>query len=324
MLSIVFGHFAGHGIFHKDNSVIQTLDLAVSYAVWAFAFISGWYSIRFGLWRFFKFVCLGLFYSGFVGMLTPILLGRWHFEFSLGWFGNSYLGLMLLAPFLNAGVDWMRRESPRNLLLLWLVYAGLMFVSWLPLPMAGVCFAPSGWGSASVNTLVFFYLTGRIFSQSERIRVMPQWMWVVVFVLSDMGYVGWSVCGHFFRGNGTFFGRLLNSHASYMNPFIVCASIAIFFVFLKLPSSINRHLGLVSFLAPSMFSVYLIHEGCNRQVSLWLYSSLETTLRPYVGTGTFTAIANIVLSTLIVFASCTAIDLIRRLALCHIKAKRIA
>lgn len=318
MFSIVFGHFACHGIFHDDNSVVQALAIATLYSVGAFAFISGWYGIRFSVERFVRFLALGLTWSIFLWLLTPCLLGEWRFEISLGWFGNAYLALMLIAPFINEGVDRMYECSPHALASLWIVYAMLIVASWLPLPLIGIHIIPSGWASHTVNTLMFFYLTGRIFRLDPRIQKVPYWFWVALFLLGDMAYVGWSVCGHFFRNNGTLFGWLLNSHVSYMNPFIICSSVAIFFVFLKLPS--ERFLSWANWLAPSMFSVYLLQEGCNRYSAAWLYSSLETAFLPWLGNGTISAIANIALSAVIAFLACVMIDVIRRICVAALRS----
>ena len=62
MFMIVFGHCCCHGVFANERNVLVA-GTTTFFAVDAFAFISGYYSIRTSIARFLKFLSLGLFWT---------------------------------------------------------------------------------------------------------------------------------------------------------------------------------------------------------------------------------------------------------------------
>lgn len=137
MALIVLGHVAT-GLNVGDANVRRLINATQAFSVDSFILISGWYGVRFSWMKVLKLCGLGLFASFVLFLLSPLTTYPWRFEYSLGWFGNSYLGLLFVATFINAGINGLRNESERALVVAWGLYATLMFVGWFPL-FHGVC-----------------------------------------------------------------------------------------------------------------------------------------------------------------------------------------
>lgn len=308
MLSIVFDHCAAQGYF-ADNLFAYGLAVATTYAVDTFAFISGWYSIRFSVRKMTRLLFLGAFCSVLLFLLSKLALGYWRFALQLGWFGNAYLGLMILAPFVNAGVETIPK---RVLLLVWGVFAVLMMCIWLPLREFGIDIVPVGWGPQTVASLLFMYLTGRISSASAWVASRGVRFWGVAAFVSWLAVQLTVVGVHFLREYGIVHECFLSFDASsYASPLnIVCAvSLFMFFSKVRFPAVLGR---LCAFLGPSMFGVYLLHSGCHKAVSRVFIARFEAVLGSVLIPGPIGIVINLAVTAVVVFVVCSAIDVARR------------
>ena len=134
----IYGEFGGS---HAAWTMLFTT--LVCWHVDTYLAISGWFGIRFSWMKIVKLVGLILFYNA----LSWVCGGR---SFGGGWFGNNYLLLMALAPFLNRLVASM---SMRQVLMVWSAFAAVMLAYWLPWHEK----EPVGWlmGGYSIANFVF-------------------------------------------------------------------------------------------------------------------------------------------------------------------------
>ncbi len=115
MATIVFHHCCVNGPFSKEIPTMLFFVLTIP-AVDGFVAISGWYGIKFTLKRFFRLWGVVAFYTMFIYFLS-LCMRRFGFpvkvEFNVTseWFAGSYLALMFVAPFINAGVEALSSEK---------------------------------------------------------------------------------------------------------------------------------------------------------------------------------------------------------------------
>ena len=117
MLFIVLHHCCYHGGI--GGVVPGGISEMTMFCVDAFVFISGWYGIRLKWRKVCDFFALGVFYVLLSGLGAGITSRGWSFRFSLGWFGNCYLALMMASPFLNAATESLKEQGVRYLFWAW-------------------------------------------------------------------------------------------------------------------------------------------------------------------------------------------------------------
>lgn len=218
-----------------------------------FVLLSGWYGIRFTWRKFFSLWGIGLFCAlidaiafnvcvlnkqpsvlQFISLVKDKMFSHWYL--------NCYAVLMLLAPLVNEAIErlWERRDRLASVLIpffclvfgwSWLVEKG---ARWFSLPRV------AGLGSFTFLTLLGVYVVGRLCRKWELDQRIPLWLFIVLWgggtVLCICGF-GW-----------------------YASPFTVIGAVGLFFTVLKIRWP--RFVGISAvFLGPSVFSIYLLHEG---------------------------------------------------------------
>lgn len=154
---VVINHFIGHNI-HAENRLVQLGELNfvssnilmsfVECAVNCFVLISGYYTIKLSLRKLALFVLSIVFYEVVIHICYyPITRTLFFFPLQY-WFVRPYIGLMLIAPLLNKGLEFMSAKNLRNLLLIAVIVFILPIVSYT--------------GNLGRNFLMFvlLYLTG--------------------------------------------------------------------------------------------------------------------------------------------------------------------
>lgn len=279
------------------------------FSVNAFALISGWFGVRFSWRKIMKLLGLGLFSSLVLLALSPLAGHGFQFSYDLGWFGCSYLGLLFLAPILNAAVDKLRGESESALRVAWCIYAIAMMVSWVPLDFFHIHFHIPGWQAHSMNQLIFMYLTGRVLVGCGWIYKVRYRMIVVLFLSAMALNYGWAILAGVTR-HSDFLQALLVGTRCYNNPIVIILGISAFVLFLRarMPSWFKKA-GL--FMGPSMFSVYLLHEATNHELSVALYKQIPVCL----GRGAIQQLATIFIIACLVYFICIGLDILRRIVL---------
>ena len=313
MFLIVLGHMC----LYKESGVTVVFKGVATFGCWAtdaFVLISGWYGVRFAWGKIIKFLGLGLFASLVCLLISPLSGLGVQFRYSLGWFGKAYFGLLLFAPIVNAAIDSLREKGGEKALrTAWVAYAVLMLVNWLPVRFFGIDLAIPGFEGLTFNTLLFVYVSGRVLRGVNWTGTVNVKTLLAIFIGLTVVNYAWSCAAGFLPGalaKSIFVGT-----KDYNSPLVLSLAVFGFLVFKR--SRFPAWIGTTcAFLSPSLFSVYLIHEGCNRFVSHAVYNRY---LFFKMGNGAIAEVATIVLAAILVFAVCILLDLVRRVALWSIK-----
>ena len=298
MFLIVVGHIGLYGR-HGGDLVGKGTESCTIFATDTFVLLSGWYGIKFRWSKIIRFMGLGLFVSLLLFFLAKKTGIDSSFKYSLGWFGASYMGLLLLSPIINDCLNdrW------------WWFYAAAMFLNWLPLRYFGVSFAIPGWGGISFNTLCFMYVTGRVLRKTDWVRKVTSFQALATFTVLMVINIVWAAAAGFSKPNSFIYSLLIGTRDNN-SPLAIALAVSIFLMFrgMVIQSFIGR---ISAFIAPSMFSVYLLHEGCNGQLSRILYNKY---LFCDLGETLQLRLLSVLLSATIVMTICVCVDLVRRYA----------
>ena len=299
MFAIVLCH-----VYQHDKAIVpQTssrdflfLNL-IRWHVDAFLCLSGWFGMKFSLKKFGKIWGLMAFYSVvsiivgrlIMGAATPIKIDG-------GWFGNAYLCLLLIVPFLNAGIEGLVARGAKVAWLAWRGFAAMITINWIS-PTA--YFGISAWDihSHTLVNMVYVYFTARLFKLTgimECVRGWHVWVAVVVFVGGCLALGNW--------------------RTDYIAPYTIAMAIAmlvLFEKFIKVPAWLGR---LCVWMAPSMFGVYLLH-GPTSFGKLFHCVPLQ-----FLVERGFSPELAIVIAAVACFAICLTLDLLRRYSLRGIMA----
>lgn len=234
-------------------SVIRTVVEAFSLvSVNVFILISGWFGINFrweGLSKL-LFQCVFFFFGiyftlVFMGVEQFCLGGLWRC-LMLGnnaWFVKCYIGLMIVAPIINAFVKSTDRRTFRNLLILFFVFQSIY--GWIS---NGAMFIVEGY---SVFSFCGLYMLARyIRIHSPR---FASWSAATDFVI----YVGLSLLTALMMIAAAYIGKdiIIRLLFKYTSPLLIAAAVFLLLGFSKkqfVSKSINA-------IAASCFAVYLLH-----------------------------------------------------------------
>lgn len=287
MLGICFLHAIDRGGIFLDS--LRWLLAPFCACVDAFAFISGWYGIRFRPSKVIRLygiaISCGLIAILFGYFFAPDALKKESvFEILWGnWYLNAYCALMLLVPMIDAALDHVHGRmrltivGPLGLLLLWsqlTVYNHLRAV--IP--------STQGLGAFTFLTLMGVYVLARVLRESDILARTPL-LWLVL--LTCMGILGMS--------------PILMS-CQYSSPVAMFLAACIFGLFLrvKIPEWAVKPICSVS---GSMFAVLLMH---NNPVGWEFIRRFEFGL-------TLPSIVNVVVVAIALWSVCLLLDMPRRL-----------
>lgn len=271
MTLIVLWHFDAHGILH----VLNNPDLyeinptwaqliifpARCFAITCFVIISGYFGIKFSVQRFFNFSMQLLFYSILTfGIFLFLPEGKNHLQhFSIThlkfiypandtgwWFVSSYVLLMLVAPFLNAGIE---KLTQKNL--------GIIIAIGLGVFLSGYHYYTN---SLPENHMVFvyLYLLGR-YIRLYPIKIIEKYS-ALIWVLAVAVMVGQTIY-LYVQGELTIAKYLRIGNLT--NPFNILSSVAFFYIFKRLDIGCIQ---LINWLATGVFAAYLMTEGYLRHI----------------------------------------------------------
>ena len=216
-----------------------------------FTLISGYFGIRLRLKSAVSYLFQCIFYAvlvySLVGWLNPGLFswkGWWESWLVLThtdlWYVPAYFGLMLLAPFLNAGFERLSRKQGLAVTIVFLLYN--VWAGWW---WKGK-FNPTGY---TLIQLILMYMIGRVISSyGEDIKKLPKKASLIAgiflyFVISELIMI-----------NAVF--DLPRAYA-YNSPLVMASSVVMMLIFLKMEFRSN----VVNYIAKSAFAVYLIHKA---------------------------------------------------------------
>ena len=236
----------------------EFLFLATGPAVSGFVAISGWFCIKFSWNKWLRLLALAIVFRGGVWLFDVglYLLGQApsipSAGFGTDWFVGAYLGLMLFAPLLNAGLEALA-QTPKKLLSTWVLVA----VATALFCVANGCsffsiFKIDDWGAHTLGLLIFGDVTARTARLLEWPNRLRRWVYglTVVMVLLLAAYSAFHILWPtlplgVLRGLRLFF--------------IMGLGVMSLFIFQRF--RVQGWLGATArFLGPSMFGVYLIHS----------------------------------------------------------------
>lgn len=273
MFAVVLGHILTNNKICSMNGYLWHIP--------GFLLISGYFRINFSFSKLVKL--LGIAYACY-WMTIPFR--SWTGCLSLfvphgGWFLPFYCVLMLLSLLLNAAL-----ESVKSCRMILVAVGILVFVAWVPTLLSDVhvqMLAIPGMQGNGLLLMISTYVFGAMLRRYEVDKWLNAMVWLGLFVVGICACIG--------------MGMLIPSACHFLSPIsIITAGFGMMF-FLAMPM-LPVWLGkCVNFIAPSMFSVYLLHEICVRKFQ-------QLSFNCSVGGAVLLAIG--------LFCGCVVIDLIRR------------
>ena len=218
MTLIVFGHILGHGL--GDTTIEmggRTFSLfpLFFYHVDAFVFISGYFGIHLKWKKFLLLISKMIVYSlmalGLAALLKPDLkmsisevvhnvypISTW-----VWWFMAEYLFLMLLSPFINAGMEKLDRKQATILII-------VLYLSWF---------------RCTSVLLLFIYILGRYLRKYPCMALEKHAGKIFVCTVATFFFLDMIL-----STNGIHIEKLYY----YMSPFAVVPAVAIFYIFKRI------------------------------------------------------------------------------------------
>lgn len=261
-----------------------------------FILISGYFTIRLTLKRLANYLIMCAFYAwGIFAVHCLAAPGYFSMERALRvlavfshsdlWFIRDYLFLMLLAPLLNGGLDALRRTPVR---LIGVVASLLVINCWFGWWQTGQV-NPAGY---NLMQMIMMYVLG-YFMRCLSIDEFPWWASASIWLTSTAAIVWMSASMPPTRA------------FAYNQPLVIAAACALFALFAGLKFSS----GLVNWIAPSTFAVYLIHKD----PYVWVAVVKPTVLNMAAGASGVLFFVQCAAFVAVVFLACVAIDKVRHI-----------
>lgn len=321
MLLIVFHHVGWHGCFGPPTDWWTLLVWGlVMWHVDGFVAISGWFGIHLTFKKLISLYGVMMFYSALGCLLWWIFdrstFGLGAFVVSGGWFGGAYLMLMLMSPMVNASLEYLRQDK-RVLFVAWLLFAVGMTLSWIPLHLNTA--VASGVGGWSLLCLLFVYVSARtmraIFENPVPKKCIILGLSVLPFGICMCG--GGRIMIRLIRGKEITYS-LLNYLTVYDAPHVWIFAILVVMLVVWHMNFSRKIQRICSFIGPSMFGVYLMHEVMHN--GKMIYRVPQEWLCSF-GVPPF---ACVVLTAITTFLFCLIVDICRRLLIAPLKGKILA
>lgn len=259
-----------------------------------FAFVSGWYGIRFSLGKFFKLILISIF-SGLCVLVFAMYFGWMRLDTNLetvilirqillgNWYLCAYFLLMLISPGLNMLVEMAARDY-KVLHALGIPFGAIVLWNWSSMwpYLNRIIPMTPGLGSFTVTSLAITYVVARY------LRVKA-----VQFRTKMLGLVA---AGAFLAvATGVWAG-------CYSSPFAIALAGSTFLCIERIQINVPGRRWIM-LLAPSCFPVILIHSN---QFGLRFMRVLESALPEMLG-------ARVVLVAMSVFMISVLLDIPRRI-----------
>ena len=290
MFLIVLHHCFIHGLWSNTESLWRIVfTVAIGWHVDGFAAISGWFGIQFSWRKWFDIVGIILFYSILSSIwalataetipTNPLDLGRL-VHISGGWFGGTYLGMMLLSPIINTAIDGLSTQGRSHAIKAWKLFALCVLLGWLPLAiLLGI--GAAGVSAYSICTMVFVYFTARIIRiYCTRAQMMKIATYGSIAFFISMCCVALAVLASPHVLGASVSSLMLCSLSGYDAPYIwgfAVSMLLCFTNFIRIPQWIGNF---CSKFSPAVFGIYLIHDTTSFGKSLHLIT--EKMLQPYL------------------------------------------
>lgn len=259
MSFILINHFLCHSIKIDGMNpwLYQGLVITNICGVNLFVMISGYFGIRSSVKSFVKLAGMIVFYS-----VVCLIIGVEIFDMQVTlakiikafimpftsqyWFLECYLGLYILAPLINKGLENLTHNELKNVVLILTIIS--VFSCWYGNNMIG----NNGYG---LFHFIYIYVLGN-FLRHNRLKNTSVLRWLLIGMLALVVNIG--VTYMFDVYFGIFENRFWNENAtSYDNPLIIIATIAIFLCFVNMNMKVN---GYINSIAAASLGCYLLQD----------------------------------------------------------------
>lgn len=225
--------------------------------------------------------------------LLPLTMNRY-------WFFTQYVGLFFLMPFLNCAIQYMDKRAH-----LLLVFVGLVLFSLHPFLLKNDMFHVNH-GYGIIWFAFLYYIAGVAAKYGVQCTIPMPLLIVTTFACGVCAFGSLKI----FSCINSIFGFTdnLGLFDAYNSPFIFGGSVAWFLIFSKIDVS-KRMARFVSFAAPSIFSVYLIHSNHFFRIMTEWNKQWRAFLDMH---GLHICLLGVILGASIIFFGCIGIDVVRR------------
>ena len=318
MILIVAHHYSVHGFtindmdFSRNKYIVDFLSLGGKLGVNCFILISGYFSIKskFTIKKLFKLEGQVLFYSIsflvlFLTVLTPIkpigikliIKSFLPIIYNCYWFVTTYIILMILSPYINILILNMNKIIHAKLICILV----LIFSIIQNFTLSDLSYSNLGW--FMILYLIAAYIRKyvdisninlKLIRKITTITTMLLFLSVIVF-----NYIGNKYNIDVLLKNSRYFGK-------DNSILILIISVGLFLICL----SYNWHNSIINRIASTTFGVYLIHENYFVRPFIW-----ETILHCKENYYSNYLIIHAICSIIIVYISCTLIELLRQITI---------
>lgn len=315
MLMVITIHCLSYNLVYNpqinifNSLIIKFLDILVIPANAIFILLSAYYSIdkKFNLKRILNLWGKTIFYSLLIFLLFkifgqktndfqslfPVISGQY-------WFIDAYLIMSFLSPILNIIMNKLNKKQNTFLVIFGIVTLGVI----------RILVNPTGILMGAMLPFIFLYIIGAYIKKYVEIRPKELYMTkyiLIAVIITLLSIIIYSVAK---RINNDVIIYLLtiifNGIEEYNSLLGVLMSVYIFMRFRTITIKSKTFTKIISFIVPSIFSVYLIHENVNLKKVLWVNLGIMNFANSWL------MIPYILLMIIIVFIACVVIDLIRR------------
>ena len=205
-----------------------------------FVFISGYYGVKFSIWKIVRFCTLGMWCAFLAALANSVFYGgdiveRFFEDYKCFWFLHAYIFMMFFAPLINAAL------TPENALrlglpILFLVFGWSFAYSFSALRSFVV--GLPGFGAQTGLTLVGIYVAARMFHLLECEGRISTFIAICTIVLTA-------------PLTAIRFG-------TYDSPIALLVAVCLFVLAFRVGIISDRFVHIVLFITPSLFSIYLL------------------------------------------------------------------
>lgn len=257
MFSVILLHVSGRYL-DTINASTNPVDTAICLGirqlffsgggVSVYAFISGFYGVRFRVSKLLSMEMLAIFWGiaemAFLasrGELSGWLIRCLLFPTAGGyfWYFSCYMQLLLLSPFVNMGIKYMSKEQLRYAVIALSLYCYVLK------------FMCKG-NDCDVFTLLTLYLIGR-YLRSYPLRWLQTRASILVVLLA-LTNVSITALASYLGLKG-----IASIMAGNNNPITVLLAISLFYLFLNIKGE-TRTIRIIALMAPYTLGIYIVHS----------------------------------------------------------------
>lgn len=321
MLMVITLHCLGNGLLLGNSTIsvyntvlIRFLDFFSLTANAIFLIISGYYSInkKFNLKKVLNLWGKTIFYSILIYLICrvlnlnmqiidnasfvsffPVISGEY-------WFINAYIVLYFLEPILNIMLNKLSQKQFKYLLITAIVMLGIV----------KIILNPGGVLAGTMLPVILVYMIGAYIRKYVTIKPVKYCFvkYILLTAIATLLYIILSVIVKQIDNNTIYslIKKLIGEFREYSNILIIAMTVLIFIKFKTMTIKSNFIEKIITFISPSVFSIYLIHQSINIRDTMWLKMGIMDYANSWL------MIPYILLMIITVFIVCLFIDLIMR------------